>query len=134
MNSNCNQTEDVKAHMRMAASCIIYALSFAGTLLIFSAGIVQNKVLAAGLIAVVISIGLGMIYNYYNYLKVLDELQKKIQQDALALAVGAAVIWGCTTPLLQEAGIMNEPSHAWIVTLISVFYSFGVFRGERHYS
>ena len=45
-------------------------------------------------IAIVLNagIGIGMILSYLRHLKSMDELQRKIQLDALAIAMGVALV------------------------------------------
>ncbi|SFU45275.1 hypothetical protein SAMN05216480_10416 [Pustulibacterium marinum] len=88
--------------------------------------------LAATLVNLII--GLGMIWANRNYIKNLDELQKKIQLDAMAATLGIAVVVGLSYSLLDINNIIPfdaEISH--LVFLIGITYAVGIAIGAKKY-
>ncbi len=87
-------------------------------------------------IAVVINlaVGIGMILAHIRNLKNQDELQQKIQIDAMALSLGAAVIGGISYSLLDITHLIGfdaEISH--LVILITLTYVLAISAGKRRY-
>lgn len=81
-----------------------------------------------------LAIGFGMVWANRTYLKDLDELQKKIQLDAMAATLGIAVVVGLSYSLLEVNKIIGfhaEISH--IVFLIGITYSIGIAVGVKRY-
>ena len=86
------------------------------------AGIAGNAVL-----------GLGMIYSFVAYLKALDELQQKIQLDALAFAMGMGVVSSFSYSLLVTAGFITDAEVSDILVIMVVSYVLGTIVGQVRY-
>lgn len=84
-------------------------------------------------IAVSTAVGLGMIFNFVRFLHSLDDLQRKIQMDALAIALGVTVVGSFTYSLLVTAGIIvdEEVSDIFMLTVLS--YSAAAMLGTVRY-
>ena len=55
-------------------------------------------------------IGFGMIRMFRQYLLGLDELQRKIQLDAMALSLGVGLVVGVSYELLEDIKLITfEP-------------------------
>jgi hypothetical protein len=81
-----------------------------------------------------IGIGFGMIVANKRHLKGLDELQQKIQLEAMALALGVAVVVGLGFSMLDVShvgSVRAEISH--LVLLIGLTYGAGIAIGRRRY-
>lgn len=79
-------------------------------------------------------IGIGMIYANIKLLKSLDELQRKIQLDAMGIALGLAVVAGLAYSSLDQTNIISynaEISH--LVILIGVSYMAAILIGNSRY-
>jgi len=77
-------------------------------------------------------IGLGTILVFRRFLAQADELQRKIQLDALALGFGVGVIGSVGLELLQAAGAPAfDPSS--VMVLMIVAYSVAAYAGMRRY-
>tara|TARA_B100001173_G_scaffold209334_1_gene180607 strand:- start:186 stop:524 length:339 start_codon:yes stop_codon:yes gene_type:complete len=62
------------------------------------------------------AIGVGMIIANKNLFKHYDELQKKIQFEAMALTLGLAVVVGLTYEISFDFGVINsEPEFEYLV-------------------
>ena len=69
------------------------------------------------------AIGIGMIIANKNLFKTYDELQKKIQFEAMALTLGLAVVAGLTYEISFDFGVINsEPEFEYLVLFISFSY------------
>ena len=81
-----------------------------------------------------LAMGVGMILAYKSYLSIQDELQRKIQMDAMALALGVSVVGGLSYSMLDVVNIISfdaEISH--LVILISITYLVTVIAGTIRY-
>ena len=79
-------------------------------------------------------IGLGMIIANKNLFKHYDELQKKIQFEAMALTLGLAVVVGLTYEISFDFGVINsEPEFEYLVLFISFTYVASNIINSRRY-
>ena len=70
-----------------------------------------------------LAIGVGMIIANKNLFKHYDELQKKIQFEALALTLGLAVVVGVVYEISFDFGVINsEPEFEYLVFFICFSY------------
>ena len=70
-----------------------------------------------------LAIGVGMIIANKNLFNHYDELQKKIQLEAMALTLGLAVVVGIVYEVSFDFGVINsEPQGEYIVIFISICY------------
>ncbi len=80
------------------------------------------------------AVGIGMLFANMRFLNGLDELQRKIQLEAMAWALGAAVVGGLSYALTDKINlIQHEADIAFVVVLISITYMIGVLIGKRRY-
>ena len=78
-------------------------------------------------------LGMGTIMVFQRFLAQADELQRKIQLDALAFGFGVGVIGSVGLELLQRAGApVFDPSS--VMMLMIVAYVAVIFVGSRKYS
>tara|TARA_R100001369_G_scaffold954_3_gene3069 strand:- start:17169 stop:17582 length:414 start_codon:yes stop_codon:yes gene_type:complete len=113
-----------------AAWVVTIALSNFGSTLIWKA----NTALTALVIIVNFLIGLGMILANIKHLNGLDELQRKIQLEAMGITLGLAVVAGLAYSLLDKTNLISynaEISH--LVILIGITYLAGVLIGISRY-
>jgi len=87
-------------------------------------------------LAIILSIGLGIgtIAAFVQMLRKSDELRRKINLDALALAVGVGIVGGFTQRLLVAASVISGDAFTHIVMAMMVTYSLGVIVGHLRYS
>ena len=70
-----------------------------------------------------LAIGVGMIIAQKNVFKHYDELQKKIQFDAMAITLGLAVVFGIVYEISFDFGVIDsEPEFEYLVFFISFSY------------
>ena len=81
-----------------------------------------------------IGLGLGMIRAFKQYLLGLDELQRKIQLDAMALSLGIGLVLGSSYELLEDIKLIPfEPEIPHLLILMSLTYVVGTVLGHRKY-
>ena len=81
-----------------------------------------------------IGIGFGMIRVFKQYLLGLDELQRKIQLDAMALTLGVGMVVGVSYELLEDIKLITfEPEISHLIILMSLTYCVGIILGNRRY-
>ena len=81
-----------------------------------------------------IGIGFGMIRVFKQYLLGLDELQRKIQLDAMALSLGIGLVLGSSYELLEDIKLIPfEPEIPHLIILMSLTYVVGTVLGHRKY-
>ena len=81
-----------------------------------------------------LAIGVGMIIANKNLFKHYDELQKKIQFEAMALTLGLAVVVGLTYEVSFDFGVIDsEPEFEYLMFFISFTYITSNIINSRRY-
>ena len=94
----------------------------------------ENELISLLLITINAIIGTGMILANIRYIKGLDELDRKITLDALAIALGVGVVGGISYSLLDITNVIPVDAEiSVLVILISLTYLGGIFIGKRRY-
>ena len=94
----------------------------------------ENTTLTIIAILVNLAIGIGVIFANKRHLNSLDELQRKIQLEAMSLSLGIAVIFGLSYSMLDITNLISydaEISH--LVILIGLTYLAGTIIGNMRY-
>ena len=94
----------------------------------------SNKLFTSLAILVNVVIGFGMILAVKRYLKGLDEMQQKIQLDAMALSLGVGLVIGLGYSSMGQTNLIPfEPEISHMIMLMSLTYIAGIFAGLRKY-
>lgn len=80
------------------------------------------------------ALGVGWVLAYRRFLRDADELRRKIELDALALAVGVGVVGAVAYWLLEMAGAVAETDLLNIAVLMIFTHTAGVLLGRRRYA
>ena len=94
----------------------------------------SNQLLTALAILLNVGVGFGMILANKNSLRGLDELQQKIQLEAMAVSLGVGLVVGLGYSVMDTSNLISfdaEISH--LVILMGLTYSAGIFVGIRKY-
>ena len=94
----------------------------------------SNKLFIGLSILLNVIIGFGMILAIKRYLKGLDEMQQKIQLDAMALSLGVGLVVGLGYSSMAQTNLIPfdaEISH--MIMLMSITYIVGIIAGLRKY-
>lgn len=79
-------------------------------------------------------LGVAMILMNIKHLNALDELQKKIQLEAMALALGVGVIGGLNYSLFDTTNLIAADAEiSFLVIVISITYMAGMLIGQKRY-
>ena len=82
-----------------------------------------------------LAIGIGMIIANKNLFKTYDELQKKIQFEAMALTLGLVVVVGLVYEISFDFGVINkEPEFEYLMLFISFSYIASNIINAKRYS
>lgn len=109
---------------------VTMAISSFGSLFLWEG----NSLLSGLAILLNFLVGIGMIFANIKHLKGLDELQRKIQLEAMGIALGLAVVAGLAYSSLDQTNLISynaEISH--LVILIGITYFAGVLIGTSRY-
>ncbi|MCS0498322.1 hypothetical protein [Protaetiibacter mangrovi] len=96
----------------------------------------EGAVLTWFAVALNIAVGIGWIVAYAWFLRALDELQRRIQVDAMAAALGVGVVGGCATGALISAEllVLDAPAAiAAVVVAMAVGYLVTIAAGTVRY-
>ena len=100
--------------------------------------LIKGEVAATGIAgwivaAIPLVVGLGAMLAYGRYLRHADELQRRIQLQALALGFGVAFFFGFGYRLLEKVGAPTvEISDVSVV--MAFFYFIGLWLGRSRYA
>ena len=79
-------------------------------------------------------LGVVMMLAYWKFLREADELQRKIQLEALAIGFGAGVVGGYTVHLLSRAGVLSSVEFSEVAAFMMIVYAIASLIGERRYA
>ena len=106
-------TEDAgsyRAELRATGGLVAWTLAWVASLALarFGPGLWGESLQAASWAAVVVNlmVGVGWIVAFTRFLRAIDELQRKILQDALAIALGVGWVVGFGSVVADGAGLV----------------------------
>ncbi|MDC3132853.1 hypothetical protein OA501_01405 [Flavobacteriaceae bacterium] len=113
----------------------IWTVSWVGSLAFLSIDEIRDRqTLITVAFAINFAIGIAMIIANKNLFDQYDELQKKIQLEALALTLGLAVVVGISYEASFDIGIINsEPETEYLIMFIGISYLISVIINSRRY-
>lgn len=127
------RTRSIKSTMTFLLCTLVWTISF---VLADKAALYDwYDSTASAVTAIVVNVVLGivMVLTFMRHLRVMDELQRKIQMDALALALGAAMVGGFALLLMQTTGLMDEPQLDNLILLIFATHLVSTVVGNLRY-
>lgn len=94
----------------------------------------ESKAITITAIAVNFLIGLGMIWANIKLLNIMDELQRKIQVEAIAFSLGIAIVAGLSYSLLDITNvILVDAEIGHLVILIGITQLVALMVGKLRY-
>ncbi len=133
---NENRNEQIKkATKNLALWTILWGLSLALT--IFGSKLIwqENTILSMIAIGLNTFIGIKMICANIKHLSAQDELQKKIQLDAMGIALGAGIVGGLSYSSLDITNVISGKAEiSFLVMLISMSYLVALLVGKKRYA
>ncbi|PMG80033.1 hypothetical protein BCU84_04650 [Shewanella sp. 10N.286.51.B7] len=124
----CNSINTIRLAKWTAAWVITLAITTFGPIFLWP----ENDIITVATIGGNFLVGIGMIWANKQHLASLDELQQKIQLNAMGLSLGVGLIVGISYSTLATTGIINahaEISH--LVIVMSLTYMVGIILGNR---
>ncbi|MCG9731464.1 hypothetical protein L1D44_16850 [Shewanella sp. Isolate13] len=126
-----------KRDLKNANRVNLLALFWALTLMI-STFLSENELLSSGLLITLAFcihtlLGIAMLASYRHFLVQLDEMERKVQLDALALSVGVAIISFSSYSILENNAIVPPLNAAYLIVLIALTYIVGIIKGRISY-
>ena len=125
------------ASKKYHALIMLWLLAWVGSMVAVSKaearGVFDSDALSMLAIALHTLIGVGVIVVYMKFLQELDELQRRIQLNALALAMGVGLVGSFTYSLLVQAAFVQDPEMEVLIMLMSGAYTVGLLLGRRQY-
>lgn len=111
----------------------LWLVSFAASTFLIKGDFASGGIFGWVVAAVPILVGLGAMLAYGRYLRLADELQRRIQLQALALGFGVAFFFGFGYRLLEKVGA--PPAEISDVSVVMTFFYFvGLWLGRRRYA
>lgn len=94
----------------------------------------KNQLLTVLGVAINLGCGAGMILANRKFINSLDELQKKIQMDAMGIALGVGVVVGLGYSILDQTDVITQDAQiSFLVVLISLTYMISLSIGKKRY-
>ena len=110
-----------------------WLVSFAASTFIIKSEVTSTGIVGWIVAAIPTVVGLGAMLAYGRYLRQADELQRRIQLQALAVGFGVAFFFGFGYRLLEKVGApAAEISDVSVVMMF--FYFVGLWIGRRRYA
>ena len=79
-------------------------------------------------------LGVGLVLMNIKHINTLDDLQKKIQLDAMGIALGVGVVGGLSYTLLDITNLIaTDAEISFLVIFISLTYLIGLLIGQKRY-
>ena len=135
MNTQNNSTQIKKATSILALWTGLWVVSLA--IATFGPIFIWNENIMWSLIMIITNtaIGGGMIWANVKHINVLDELQKKIQLDAMGIALGVGIVGGLSYSVLDIANVISGDAEiGFLVMLISFSYIIALLIGRNRYA
>jgi len=93
-----------------------------------------NPALSLAGIVLNIGVGIGMIWANKVFLRHSDEMQRKIQLDAMALALGVTLVGGIAYSTMDQINLVSgEAEISYLIILMAVSYMIALLVGRKRY-
>jgi hypothetical protein len=94
---------------------------------------IESTSLINTLIVLDVILGMLTIYMFIKMLAAMDEMQRKIQFDALAFTMGATLVAAVTYSLLTTAMIVNDSETSDLILFMTFCYMLSIGYGQVKY-
>lgn len=94
----------------------------------------SNSVIGWVALGLNIGVGIGLIVAHARYLRHIDELQRKIMLDAMAVTLGSGLVAGCAYGAAANADLISGHANiGLIILLMGVVYAIATVVGNSRY-
>ncbi len=121
---------DIKNANKVNLWIFLWACTLVATVMMQEMQIIQNSVVSLVAALVNLAMGVTMALTYRRMLHTLDEMERKIQYNALASAVAMAMLVYGASSILAKAAITPELDASWMLTIMAFTYSGGLIAGR----
>ncbi len=122
---------------KATARVALWALAWVATFALASFGpehLWDSDVASWAAVAANLAVGIGWIVAHARYLRGIDELQRKIMQDALAVTLGAGWVAGFAYVVADAADLIAHDANLGVFpALLSVVYMIAIAVGHLRY-
>jgi len=108
------------------------ALCFAGSVLAIKSDFISRAV-GFVLVGLTLALGVGAIRRYVLFLREADELLRKIQLEAIAIAFGGGIVLMLGWGLLEQLGLPRIEGSLFAAAML-IAWGIGQIMGVRHYA
>lgn len=133
---NKNNNEKIrKATKNLALWTMLWVISLA--LATFGPKFIWQESTTWSIIAIVLNaaLGVGLIRAHIRHLTSLDELQKKVQLDAMGIALGVGIVGGLSYSVMDISNVISGDAEiSYLVMLISISYMIALAIGKKRFS
>ncbi len=131
----CAMSErDRRNQLRLVGWIFAWAATWVLASAAISRGWVPGGAAAITVTLLHVLLGGAMMLAYRRFLREADELQRRIQLEALALGFGAALVGAAAYRLLERAGAIGATDVSDVIMILAVASSVGVLAGQRRYA
>ena len=132
-----SQTGGHQESLRLTARLTLWTIAWTATVAVATFGpSLWNEQRAASWAAVAINLaaGIGWIVAHARFLRGIDELQRKIMQDALAVTLGAGWVGGFAYVVSDAAGLIDRDLDIGLFSgLLAAVYMIAIVAGNIRY-
>lgn len=130
----CSSTErDKRNQRRIIAWSLGWSALWVAVSVAYSNDWLENRPLATAAALLTVPFGIGTILAYRRFLREADELRRKIELEALALAFGVGLVGGFTYWLLGEVGVAVEVDLLAVMITMIFTYTVSILVGHWRY-
>ena len=126
--------QDRKNQRRIIGLSLLWIVPFLAAEFAFESGLIEGDLLALAVTTVITLLGIRVLFGYQKFLRDADELMRKIQLDALALAFGVGIVAGFSFQVLESAGVVTDTRANSLIMIMIITYMGSVIAGQRRYS
>ena len=126
-------SRDIQNANRVNLLALLWALSLGSTSFLAHLGYLATTWVVVSCFILHGTIGIWMLLVFKRFLRQLDEMERKIQLDALALAVGVSIIGFSLYSILDMANLLPDLKAAYLVVLLALTYMLGIIFGRLNY-
>lgn len=123
---------ELRRDFRLAGGCLAWAVCFAGARWLIRNGLLPDGVIPWIVAALPTAAGVGLLAAYTRYLRQIDELERAIQVQALALGFGGGFLAICGYVTFQLLGAPRVDPVS-LLALMPIFYAVAIVLGRRRY-
>lgn len=95
----------------------------------------HNKALTTIALLINIGAGVGMILANKNHLSSCDELQQKIQLEAMGITLGATLVGGIVFTIMDQSNLISGDAEiGFLIMFMGIIYVISTVLGKLRYS